>query len=348
MTRLPCFLPVKAEPDFNNLLAVLRREEPARPTLFEFFHNEPLYARLVNRDFAEVDERLRQGVTRIHAFRNAGYDYATFLLSGFWFPAGEHESQNTISINEGGLISDRKTFEQYEWPDPAAADFDYLTDLAPFLPDGMKFIVYGPGGVEENAIRLVGYEPLCYMMADDEDLVADIFAGIGSRLVDYYRRVACYDCVGACISNDDWGFKTSSLFSLKQMEKFLFPWHKKIVEVIHESGKPAILHSCGFFEHIVDVMADDLGYDGRHSYEDAILPVETAYEKYHDRFSILGGIDLDFICRSTPEAVYQRSKAILDQTRGRGGFALGTGNSVPAYVPDENFFAMIRAVVENR
>ncbi len=36
---------------------------------------------------------------------------------------------------------------------------------------------------------------------------------------------------------------------------------------------------------------------------------------------------------------------MLERTAGRGGYALGTGNSVPDYVPDENYFAMIRAGV---
>ncbi|MHC4884633.1 MAG: uroporphyrinogen decarboxylase family protein [Planctomycetota bacterium] len=348
MTNLPEFLPVKAEPDFENILAVLRGEEPSRPTLFEFFHNDPLYIRLAGSDFSEVDERLRNGVLRINGFRNAGYDYANVGVPGFTFPKGEHDGKQTYSINEGGLISDRASFDAYPWPSIDDADFDYLADLAPYLPDGMKFIVSGPGGVEENAIGIVGYETLCYMMADDEGLVGDLFEAIGSRLVEYYRRVCTYDCVGACISNDDWGFKTSSLFSIEQMERFLFPWHKEIVEVIQASGRPAILHSCGLFDHIVDHIADDLNYDGRHSYEDAILPVEDAYEKYHSRFAILGGIDLDFICRETPEAIYQRSKAMIERSQGRGAYALGTGNSVPAYTPDDGFFAMIRAAVEDR
>ena len=34
------------EPDFENLAAVLRGEVPSRPTLFEFYMNGPLYARL--------------------------------------------------------------------------------------------------------------------------------------------------------------------------------------------------------------------------------------------------------------------------------------------------------------
>ena len=60
-----------------------------------------------------------------------------------------------------------------------------------------------------------------------------------------------------------------------------------------------ILHSCGHFERILDDMAA-IGIDGRHSYEDVILPVEEAYERYHDRFAIIGGMDVDFVCRCEP------------------------------------------------
>ncbi len=78
-----------------------------------------------------------------------------------------------------------------------------------------------------------------------------------------------------------------------------------------------------------------------------MIPVEEAYERWHDRFAILGGIDVDFVCRSTPEQVYTRCRAMLERTAGRGGYALGTGNSVPSYVPDEQYFAILRAVVES-
>jgi uroporphyrinogen decarboxylase len=76
--------------------------------------------------------------------------------------------------------------------------------------------------------------------------------------------------------------------------------------------------------------------------------VEQAYERHVDKFAILGGIDVDFICRATPEEVYARAKTLLGQTAERGGYALGTGNSVPDYVPDENYFAMTRAALEMR
>ena len=336
-----------ADPDFNNLLAVLRREVAARPTLFEFFLNERLYERLA--PLSDIESGASYATQRqvIGAFNRAGYDYATILVPDFSFPSERVYDHQTVSINTGGLISDRESFDVYPWPDPEYADYAILDVLAEELPDGMKIICNGPGGVLENAIEIVGYERLCYLLADDPALVQGIFAGVGSRLVEFYQRVAVHPAVGACISNDDWGFKTGTMFSPLQMRKYVFPWHRQIVEVVHEAGKPVILHSCGHFERIIDDMVE-IGIDGRHSYEDNILPVEEAYERYHDRFAIMGGVDLDFICRSRPEEVYARAKALIDQTSQRGGYALGTGNSVPEYVPDENYFAMIQAALDFR
>ncbi len=334
------------QPDFNNLLAVLERRIPARPTLFEFFLNERLHNRLAGPRDPALPGPLGDNLQKMLAFRNAGYDYYDVLLPGFEFLAAEVEHARTISQNQGAVIHDRQSFRQYAWPDPAAADWALLDRLAERLPAGMKLIVYGPSGVLENAINLVGYEALCLLTADDPQLALDIFGEIGSRLERYYQLACTHPAVGACISNDDWGFKTQTLFSPPGMRKFIFPWHKRIAAAIHAGGKPAILHSCGHFERILEDIVADMGYDARHSYEDAILPVEDAYERYHRRIAILGGIDLDFVCRADPQQVYQRSKAMLQRAAGRGAYALGTGNSVPDYVPDEGYFAMTRAALE--
>ena len=42
-----------------------------------------------------------------------------------------------------------------------------------------------------------------------------------------------------------------------------------------------------------------MGIDARHSYEDKILPVEEAYKEYAGRLAVMGGIDVDFLCRKT-------------------------------------------------
>jgi len=342
--------PVKAEPNFNNLLKVLRREKPDRPTLFEFFLNDSLYRHLAGDAATRLEATEPYGKMRLwmQAFRNAGYDYSTIRVPDFWFPTDEREQLATVSQNTGFVITDRASFDAYAWPDPAQAPYDMLAVLGRELPRGMKMIVCGPGGVLENVTSLLGYENLCYLIADDDGLVADVFEAVGSRLLNFYQRVLPFDGVGAIISNDDWGFKSQPMLAPEEIRRFVIPWHKQIVAAAHQAGKPVILHSCGNLTTLMDDIIDDIGYDGKHSYEDTIQPVEQAYEMYGRRIAILGGLDLDFVCRATPDAIYQRARGLLQLSEAKGGYALGTGNSVPKYVPFENYFAMLAAVNESR
>ncbi len=336
----------KYEPDFNQLLSVLQRETPDRPVLFEYFTNGPLNEYLSGRknsDAANIDETI---AITIEAFTNAGYDYVTIparFYGALTFLRAPHGQKSTISQNDGSLITDRASFEAYPWPDPESGDFETFDRFAPLLHPQMKFVAPGPGGVLENVIDLVGFERLCYLLYEDEKLVQDIFDAVGSRLLRFYEIVSALETVGALIVNDDWGFKTQTMLDPNSMHRYLFPWHKKIVDAIHFNQKPAILHSCGNLETVMDFLIDDLKYDAKHSWEDIICPVEKGWQRWGGRIAILGGIDMDFLVRSTPGEIHKRAVEILKLTRSKG-YALGSGNSIPTYVPIENYLAMIQAV----
>lgn len=332
------------KPDFNNLLKVLKRQSTERPTLFEFIINKPLCQKLARETLKDENDILALLRIMIKAFKNAGYDYVIippWITKIFSFPNIEFESKESRSLNEGRLISDRQSFEQYHWPNPNEADYDIFKLLSKEIPEGMKMITCAPGGVLENTIDLVGYENLCYMILGEPYLAKDIFEAVGSRLLQYYQHCSIYNSVGALIVNDDWGFKSQTMFAPDTLRAYVFPWHKKIVEFIHKQNKPAILHSCGNLDAVMDEVIDDMKFDGKHSFEDSIIPVEQAYEKWGDRIAILGGLDVDFLARSTPEQVSERARNILKLTKQKGGYALGSGNSIPEYVPYENYMAMM-------
>ncbi|HCY40496.1 MAG TPA: hypothetical protein DHV48_03960 [Prolixibacteraceae bacterium] len=338
--------PRKYPADFGQLEKVLRRETPDRPVLFEYFVNGDLISYVNGESFVLLDNRVDQIRAIIRFFHRAGYDYATIpsrYFNAFSFENTDHEKKATVSLNEGSAITDRKSFESYHWPNPEQGDFELLVNLALELPEGMKFIVSAPGGVLENVIDLVGFERLCFMIYEDEDLTKAIFDEVGARLLHFYEICSTIEPVGALIVNDDWGFKTQTMLSPEMLRQFVFPWHKKIVETIHQKGKYAILHSCGNLSEVMDDIVDDMNYDAKHSYEDNILVVEQAWKLWHEKIAILGGIDMDFLVRSEPEAIRKRSRNLLELT-GSQAYALGSGNSIPTYVPIDNYLAMIQTI----
>ena len=333
-------------PDFeNNLLKVLKGERPERATLFELFlsHNHILALAEENVTVKDYMDILRLNVKGMAA---AGYDYATCYASALTFKRASQSAKETRSLNGGALISDWESFEKYEWPDMENQDYSRLEIIKPYLPEGMKLMSMGPGGVLENVIQIVGYDNLCIMLYEEPELVKEIFDNIGSRLVRYYENAASADTVGVICSNDDWGFNTQTFLSPSDMRKYLFPWHKKIVETAHKHGKPILLHSCGYYSEVIEDIISDLKYDARHSYEDNITPVEKAYEDLNGRIAVLGGIDVNFLSTKTPEEVYKRSRDMLERTWERGGYALGSGNSIADFVPRENLLARLRAAHE--
>jgi uroporphyrinogen decarboxylase len=194
--------------------------------------------------------------------------------------------------------------------------------------------------VLENVMWLLGAEGLAWKLADDEPFVAAMFEAVGSRIAALVDLQASFDAVGAMVMGGDMGFATQTLVSPAVLRKYVFPWHRRIVAASHRHGKPIILHSCG---NLAEVMEDIVacGWDAKHSFEDKIEPVWEAKRRWGARIAVLGGFDMDRIVRSAPQEVHAHTRTLIERCAPGGGWALGTGNSVPDYVPVENYLAML-------
>lgn len=348
-TKVETFISNDRKPDFNNMLKVLHKEKPSRPTLFEFIMCDEIIKLLTcNLEYNPQDPYSRFK-HHVDAYRIAGYDFAAIRGTSFVFKTNRHkrEGMSSVSLNDDSFIFDRESFDKYQWNEPEDADYTWLDELSGYLPEGMKLMVPGPDGVFETVLALVGYDNLCYMLADDPELVGNIFDAVGSRYLRYYELCSKYESVGFFMADDDWGFNTQPFLSVGDMRKYVIPWHVKIAEAAHKAGKPIVMHSCGQVESLMDDIIYKIKYDGKHSFEDNIMPVEEVYEKYQGKIAILGGIDIDYLCRSTPEQVYNRACSMLERSGKRGGYALGSGNSIPDFIPVPNYLAMIAAAVMN-
>jgi len=334
-------------PDYAYFRATLEGKPTDSPVQFEAGVHENLSEFLAGSHYRSGDTTEDRISNWMWTSKGAGYDCVkTSPRSSFYLPRNAFhrtEDSKSISWNDNPTLLGWKELEEYPWPWPREKPMDTLDALGKYRIDGMGIMVSGSCGLIENAIVLAGYDNLCLKMYDDPDFVAELFKRIGERVYEFYTLALEHPATDCIMMNDDWAFRNQTFLPPDFMRKYAFPWHKKVVDRAHELGKQAVLHACG---NCAEVWKDiiEIGYDGKHSFEDVINPVEEEYELYHDRIAILGGIDVDFLCRATPDEITKRCHAMLDRTMSRGGYALGSGNSIPSYVPEENFLAMINSV----
>ena len=138
-------------------------------------------------------------------------------------------------------------------------------------------------------------------------------------------------------------FRSSLLTNPTTVRQHILPQYRRVIAVIHAGGSPFLWHSCGcIFEIMDDVVA--LGINAKHSNEDAIAPFDRWIADYGKKIGLLGGFDMDFLCVNSPDVVYSKVLELGRRYRSSArGYALGSGNSIPDYVPTENYLSMIRA-----
>jgi uroporphyrinogen decarboxylase len=204
--------------------------------------------------------------------------------------------------------------------------------------------IIGSGGFAhfaEYLCWLMGFETLCYALFDQRDLVA----AISRRLIELYeaavQRMLAFDRVRVIWGPDDMGFRNGTLISPRDLREFVLPGHRAMAHAAHAAGRPYLLHCCGKIDAIMDDLLDGVGIDGLHSFEDTIRTVEQTKAAHGHRIAVLGGIDVDFLCRADEEAIRQRVRRTLEQCQPGGGYCLGTGNSVANYVPLDNYLVML-------
>lgn len=337
------------EPDFDRMLTVLRLEgEPDRLPFFELFHDLQIMEGVLGRPIPGDPQEWRS--YRIEFMSQLGYDYVVGYHT-FYFPGKESLlADDTALYSKGqrgwqnehhGPVESWEDFEKYQWPRIEDASFDDLERLAPMLPGNMKVTATLPGGVLENLCSIMGYEPLCFALMDDPDLVQAVVDQIGEGELAVYRVLCEMEHVGVLWLNDDLGFKTQTMIAPADLRRFVFPWHKRLVDYAHEHGKLVVLHACGNLSQVLDDLIDDVGIDGKHSFEDVIQPVADFKRRYGHKVAALGGIDVDLLARGTEEQVRAYTRRVIEDCAPGGGWALGSGNSVANYIPVANFLAML-------
>jgi uroporphyrinogen decarboxylase len=347
-----------ARPDAARFIdAVMGRRRVDRPPLVEYLVDEavrkPVVTGLLGRAWVDPAPGDGPGLEAyldnfIAFWRALAYDFVRYEESLPFVETeriGPDASQRTGERHwrdmRTGAIASWADFERYPWPSVTAGSLANYEYLATHLPEGMGLMACHAGGMCEHLSAIFSYEGLCYALHDQPGLVAAAADRLGRVMLEFYRQLVTLPNLIAVFPGDDMGFRSATLLPPDALRRLILPWHKAFAGLAHDHGLPYFLHSCGNLTAIMDDLIDGVGIDAKHSFENAIVPVAGFQALYGDRVGVLGGVDIDILARSSPDDVRREVRRIIDICGPRGRFAIGSGNSIPSYIPVENYLAMV-------
>jgi uroporphyrinogen decarboxylase len=242
-----------------------------------------------------------------------------------------------------GIIRDEASFDHYPWPDPDRLDYGGLEKLGRILPPEAKVFV-NVGAIFTASWMLMGLESFCLAVAEGSELVERLVQKIGTIQMRVVENVLQFDCVGAICMPDDLGFTTGLLVSPRVLREHVFPWNERIGQLVRVRGIPYLYHSDGRIYEVIDDLLQ-CGFNALHPCEPASMDIDHLKSKYRGRLCLCGNINLDStLTLGSPADVEAEVRTRIRSLAPGGGYCCGSSNSVPEYVPFDNYVAMIEAV----
>ena len=352
-------------PDFENFRrAVLCQGEPKRVPQFDGTVAEDIKSRFLGRSVGTLEDE-------VEFCMRAGYDFVPLTL-GFrqtirgeklgimgakqldstvlkpieaqYNPFKEGKSTRMWAEQGQGAIHDRASFDNFDWPDPDTAySYDTLERLGGLLPPGAMAVI-NVGYIFTAPWMLMGLEQFCVALAEGDPLVEKVIEQVGRTQQRVVRNVLQFDCVGAIRMPDDLGHTGGTIVAPKFLREYIFPWHKRIGEMVRAKGLPYLYHSDGRLYDVIDDLVA-CGYNALHPCEPASMDIALLKRKYGGRLCLCGNINLDStLTLGTPADVEEEVELRIRTIAPGGGYCCGSSNSIPEYVPYENYLAMIEAI----
>jgi len=336
---------VRKNRDFSQFLKVLRRQgKPAYLPFYEHVASPGFIGRRTGSAFERMTPDFpAYWKTYVDFWLGMGYDCVPMEIPlKCRLSAIDRHGAKSDGSEAHVIFRTMEDFEKYAWPSESdPIEFSHFEVVAKLIPSNIKIVGGVCAGPYEWASQMLGTIGMAYAMADAPELVEAVFQKLGRLHTSAHRQLASMEAVGALRQGDDLGFKTSTFLSPDQLRHHVFPIYTQLAQAAHDHGKPFILHSCGNLAEVYDDLIDNCRIDAKHSFENAILPVDQFKQQYGQRITPLGGLDVDMICRHTPDELRIYARTMIEKCFADGWWALGTGNSLTDYMPVENYITIL-------
>ena len=332
---------------------LLRQGEPARVPFLEIALGPPHKRRVIGRpvrtlaDDLEVSQRLGQPFVVI----SIGLHDSPAVLDAMATASGAapatpsdeagwaHGKERRWAHGDKSVIQSEADFEAFPWPKPDDFDYSILDEADRLLPANCR-VILTVGKIFNLGWWLMGFDTFAYAMADNPGLIERLYERIASIQAGVVERAIARSSVGMVWHADDMAYGSGPMVSPQFLRRAILPTYTRLNHICKQQGLLTGFHSDGK----VDVLIDDLidaGFDSFNPVEPLAMDIRALKRRVAGRLAIIGNVDLSYtLTRGTPAEVETEVRDLIRDLGPGGGFGLASANSVPEYVPWENFVAL--------
>ncbi|HCA78751.1 MAG TPA: nucleoside 2-deoxyribosyltransferase [Bacteroidetes bacterium] len=332
-------------PDFRQFETTIRRGKGTHVPQIELGVHPRIKERFLGRPIVSLEDD-------VAFWLKAGYDYVK-LQPGADFNPGKIGIDQNLTFNEdgtlfrkwatenSGVITSREDLENYQFPSPQDFDYSRFERIRSVLP-GRMGVIGQYGDIFTMTWEMMGFESFSLALFENPELVTDLNESIGRLVMPMFEYFALSDAVDVLWYTDDIAFTEGLLVSPDTLRTYFFPWLRKIGDLARKSRKPLLYHTDGILWDVFDEIID-CGVDAIHPIEPKAMDIVDVKKRYGDKLCLLGNVDVDILARGTKEQIRSIVKENIEKVGYNGGYCVGSGNSIPEYVPYDNYLTLLEA-----
>ena len=266
--------------------------------------------------------------------------FAVEKLSGYGLTTVNDDGSPRSWAPEGqGIINSLQDLADFPWP--AAKDMDYslFETIRGCLPPGMGVLCNG-GAIFSSVMLMMGVMNCLLGMTRGTELFTRLLQRVEQFQLDVIDVLLETGGVDGIWINDDMGFQSGPLVNPKLYEQYTFPIYREIKRRVARKSLPLLLHSDGNITKLLPALAK-IGFNAIHPIQPECMDILKARELVGDHVCLIGNLSLGFpLGTGTPEDVVRETTLLIRKAAPGGKYCFSSGNSIPDYVPYENWLAM--------
>ncbi|MHA1695975.1 MAG: uroporphyrinogen decarboxylase family protein [Candidatus Helarchaeota archaeon] len=299
----------------NYLLKLYKFYENLGADLTYFMANPPLYIKFLDKNTIVTDWGSKMKIQKLPEGAESFY-----YVGGYWTSKEDYD----------------------EWDIPSADDpkIDQIINGYQKIRKKVNEIVILPsfGEIFGRIWNGFGMELFTKLLYQEQKFIKRVFEDSGSYTFEKIKRFMEIDPPPEIIwLSEDLGEKLGPIMSPKFLQKYIYPWHKKICNVVHKNGSKIILHSCGNIRKLIPDFIES-GFDGLNPIQSTVpMDIFEIHEKFGDKITLVGNVPMPLLTNGTVEEVKDYTIKLIKNLGPGGGFIMAADHSIPPNTIPENY-----------